>query len=385
MANVTGFGHTVHALVLLFFAACAPVGGGYAYVAPRWQDMHWREVRTARFIVRSDLPTEYAKEWARKLEKEVVEPSELPWLRELPPNEAPQTVVVVLAREADFSALTRLHTCIPTLRGSQGRRLPVVVAAASCAENLVSFVTEVRAERLLANTTPPLPYWAKRAWPKYLSSAKLEGTSLVLGTTPLFSVKPATVPSVAALLAIKDEFELETQTNVEAFTYAAWHLLNATLDDESPHAWRDVQCTHTVLEEQYRRLAASDRGVVRRIEAPIRTSSLLVLAVKFTSAEELFSSGQAAPAETMTIEKLARREGRTTPQIAPELLPGLRGRKGVILVKVRVRASGDVAGAFIVRSTMPELDKTVLKLVSSWRFVPPGQNVEFLQPFSFLF
>lgn len=63
----------------------------------------------------------------------------------------------------------------------------------------------------------------------------------------------------------------------------------------------------------------------------------------------------------------------------------LKGRHGVILAKVRIGASGTVSGCEIIRSSIPEADEDVVRTVLQWRFEAPNRNIEYLQPFSFVF
>lgn len=82
--------------------------------------------------------------------------------------------------------------------------------------------------------------------------------------------------------------------------------------------------------------------------------------------------------------------GEKEPPIPANLLPQLRGSKGVILVRMRINADGKVDSVEIVRSTIPLLDDIVRRHIMGWRFEPPmiagrATRVEVLQPFSFRF
>jgi protein TonB len=82
--------------------------------------------------------------------------------------------------------------------------------------------------------------------------------------------------------------------------------------------------------------------------------------------------------------------GEKQPAIPGNLLPMLRGSKGLMYIKFRIRADGTVDSIEIIKSTIPLLDDIMKKHVLSWKFEPSIINgravaVEFSQPFSFVF
>ncbi len=82
--------------------------------------------------------------------------------------------------------------------------------------------------------------------------------------------------------------------------------------------------------------------------------------------------------------------GEKQPDIPASLLSSLRGAKGIIYIKFRIRADGGVDSIEIVQSTIPLLDEVIRRHVMGWRFAPTVVNgravaVEFSQPFAFAF
>jgi protein TonB len=82
--------------------------------------------------------------------------------------------------------------------------------------------------------------------------------------------------------------------------------------------------------------------------------------------------------------------GEKQPAIPGNLLPTLRGSKGIMYIKFRIRADGTVDSIEIIKSTIPLLDDIMKRHVMSWKFEPSIINgravaVEFSQPFSFVF
>jgi TonB family protein len=82
--------------------------------------------------------------------------------------------------------------------------------------------------------------------------------------------------------------------------------------------------------------------------------------------------------------------GKEVPLIPGGLLSQLRGKRGAILVRVRISAAGTVDSAAILRSTIPLLDDLIATHCKQWVFEPTVVDgkpaaVEFLQPFNFIF
>jgi len=84
------------------------------------------------------------------------------------------------------------------------------------------------------------------------------------------------------------------------------------------------------------------------------------------------------------------KSGEEKPPVPQNLLPMLRGSKGIILAKIRIGREGKVDSVEIVRSTMPLLEDIVRKHLMGLVFEPTvvggrAVSVEVLQPYSFVF
>lgn len=101
--------------------------------------------------------------------------------------------------------------------------------------------------------------------------------------------------------------------------------------------------------------------------------------------------GDGAVTEFVRLSQLpARLSGEAAPPVPPQLAIGLRGSKGIVLVRLSIDRSGHVVNAEIVRSQLPQLDAIVLRHVRGWVFAPPlvggrATAAQVLQPFSFRF
>ncbi|MCC6809708.1 MAG: energy transducer TonB [Deltaproteobacteria bacterium] len=82
--------------------------------------------------------------------------------------------------------------------------------------------------------------------------------------------------------------------------------------------------------------------------------------------------------------------GELQPKIPSSMIANLRGKTGVVFVRIVLAEDGAVAQVEIVRSTLPELDAVIVAHVRTWRFEPArldGKAVRalYMQPFTFKF
>ena len=185
-------------LVLALATACAhtPPRGPRVLVCPADGGAPWRELTSAHFWLRTDLPSGDARRVLAGYESDWAHLAQVA-TRYLPEGPEPSRIdLVIFARPADLQAMMHAHEYVH-LQPTDDRGHPLILSAHGDASP--DDVKQMLAVTLIDRRVPDAPQWLRRGLSRVLASVIERDGKLELGA-PTFVIEPIAVDAIGKWL-----------------------------------------------------------------------------------------------------------------------------------------------------------------------------------------